>query len=170
MKTAGLLGEGVYGVVVHGAYEDFFASARARIGGFRTWLMKLILPSGVVRGLKEFVPSEYVSRWHDTGFVYITGTKDRIASPGDVRLTAEKTGGSMILLKDAGHPSWIRRKFSREQMMKAFRESLKLMESSSSGFLCIDRDGNTVSERSLDESGGLEDYRPSSDTATESEK
>lgn len=108
MKLAGLLQREIAGVVAHGAYLDFFSSARRRLGGPRTLLLKLFLPKGVRDGLKDLMPADYAARCTMTRFVYITGELDRISPPEISRELAGITGGRIIILEGRGHPVWKR--------------------------------------------------------------
>jgi undecaprenyl-diphosphatase len=142
LKVAGLLDDEVAGVIAHGAYSDFFRSARFRMGGFRTALLKLILPPGVRLGLKEFRPADYAGRCRQTRIVYITGELDRISPPEISIELSGMTGGGVIAMEGAKHPVWDRPGWNREQMGAAMNEAVRFIRGEVSGDLRIDGSGN----------------------------
>lgn len=141
MKVSGLLGESIAGVISHGVYWNFFEASVSRMGRLRTAILKLLLPTGVMNGLKVFMPSDYIGQPLKTRFVYINATRDRISSlETGVRL-AEKTEGLALILERAGHPAWQRDGWSRSQMETALNEAMKFIRGMDTEHLSVDGSG-----------------------------
>ncbi len=106
LKVAGLLEREVPGVIVHGAYANFYESVVSGMGKIAVRFLKLLVPAATIRGLKAFRPLEYASRCGKTKFCYITGELDRFAPPGVQAEMARLTGGKYVILTGRGHRSW----------------------------------------------------------------
>ena len=141
LKVSGLLGDSVAGVISHGVFWNFFEASVFRMGRFRTALLKLILPRCVVKGLKVFMPCDYIGQPHKTRFVYINGTRDRI-SPLETGLKlAEETKGLELILECAGHPAWQYGGWNRLQMETALKEAVKYIYGIDTEHLSVDGSG-----------------------------
>ena len=154
MKVAGLLGEGVAGVIVHGTFSNFFESSDMRLGVIRTRIMKLFMPAGVRNGLEVFRPGDYPGRWQRTRFVYITGERDSISPPEVSEELSGLTGGRVILLDGAGHPVWHSRSWSAIQIRSAFTEALGFIRGESSGNIIVDAAGRASAEFDVNSATG----------------
>jgi len=140
MKTSGLLGENVAGVITNGVFRNFFEASVTRMGKLKTTFLKLFLPVGVRSGLKVFIPSDYIVQPQETGFVYINGDLDRVSPPEIGNQLAEKTSGFSLILEGTGHPS--QKEWSKLQMGTAIKAALKCIRGVDIEHIRIDRSGN----------------------------
>lgn len=109
VKTACLLSSGpLKGVIAHGCFTSFFDSARHKLGGWRTWLLRAMLPGPARRSLESFSPLTYLPLAPaDLPFVFLCGSRDSVSPPDmSARLASAAGCGSMIVLGGTGHPRW----------------------------------------------------------------
>jgi len=154
MKVSGLLGEKIAGVILHGVYSNFFDAALSRMGRIKTAILKLFLPTGVMNGLKDFKPFDYISQPQVARFVYINGTRDRISPPDTGEELADKTEGLSLILDGAGHPAWLQDRWSRPQMEAVLKVAVKYIQ------------GIDMEHLSVDGSGFIHNYPASLEAAT----
>jgi undecaprenyl-diphosphatase len=139
MKAAGLLCEPLAGIIAHAPYESFFGAARERLGRIRTALLRRLLPVSVRSGLDSFRPLDYALMAHDTGFVIIGGSLDRISLPSACAALAGKLPASAhLIMEGAGHPVWHRGDRSRAGFLAALQAALEHLSGNQSGISCVD--------------------------------
>lgn len=114
------------GVICHGAYADFFSAAAKRMGRFPAFILRLLLPRGVVHGLRSFVPEDCIRTCGDrTSFVFICGSKDRICPPGTgMDLLGAASRGMLITIQGFTHPVWLTGRMDVSLMAKAIDASV----------------------------------------------
>jgi pimeloyl-ACP methyl ester carboxylesterase len=110
VKACSLAGELIpAGVVVHGAYSSFFASARRRTGKAGELLLKLFMPGWAVRNLAKFMPVFWLAYLDVRCRVeYIYGDGDKISPPEEGELMAGETSSEacrVTVIEGYGHPT-----------------------------------------------------------------
>jgi len=110
VKSCSLAGELIpAGIVVHGAYSSFFASAVRRTGKAGELLLKLLMPGWAVRNLEKFRPVFWLSYLdRRCGVEYIYGDEDRISPPEEGKLMADATRSEICrvaVIEGCGHPT-----------------------------------------------------------------
>jgi len=110
LKSCSLAGELIpVGIVVHGAYSSFFASAVHRTGRAGELLLKLLMPGWAVRNLTKFKPVFWLSYLDSQCVVeYIYGDGDKISPPEEGKLMAGETRSDVCrvaVIEGCGHPN-----------------------------------------------------------------
>jgi len=127
LKSCSLAGELFpAGIVVHGAYSSFFASAVRRTGRAGELLLKLLMPGWAVRNLAEFRPVFWLSYLdRRCGVEYIYGDEDRISPPEEGELMADATRSEscrVAVIEGCGHPTG--RNASEAALLAVLNQSL----------------------------------------------
>ncbi len=133
------------GVICHGAYTDFFSAAARRMGRFPAFVLRLLLPGSVVRGLRSFVPEDCIRICGDrTSFVFICGSKDRICPPRiGIDLLGAASRGMLITIEGFMHPFWLSGRIDVSLMAKAVDASIDFITGKlSAENLVLDESGN----------------------------
>lgn len=136
LKAAALAGDLMPGVVVaHGAYTSFFRSAVNRLGRFRAYLLRFLLPPRAAANLGTFDPGLYAGFLPSTvGIVYISGEKDATCPPSMGEEFMSRVSGLRVrVLKNEVHPG-----FSNAcslELLDAFRDiqDLRLHQGANAG-------------------------------------
>ncbi|OPZ32148.1 MAG: hypothetical protein BWY99_02838 [Synergistetes bacterium ADurb.BinA166] len=135
------------GVLAHACYTDFFAAAKQKLGPFRTWVLKALLPGEARRGLEDFRPADYArATTRLTPLVFISGTRDSVCPPEMGSALADSSArGLFMALSGAGHPHWEKPELQNSwQMEKAVNLALDWIagELTVDGTLFVDEECN----------------------------
>jgi pimeloyl-ACP methyl ester carboxylesterase len=127
LKSCSLAGELIpAGIVVHGAYSSFFASAVRRTGKAGELLLKLLMPGWAVRNLEKFRPVFWLSYLdRRCGVEYIYGDEDRISHLEEGELMADATRSEVCrvaVIEGCGHPTG--RNASEAALLAVLNQSL----------------------------------------------
>ncbi len=97
------------GVVVHGAYLGFFASARHRTGRAGAAILRFMMPGPAAKSLERFDPLYWIARLNrGCAIEYIYGEHDRVSPPEDGGVMAKASPVSSCgfeVLRGRGHPT-----------------------------------------------------------------
>ncbi len=96
------------GIIVHGGFRDYFASAALRTGKAGAFLLNLLMPRRAAGNLKRFQPVYWLRNMNRGCTVqYIYGELDRVVPPSEGKALAEATQAdhSLEILENRGHPT-----------------------------------------------------------------
>ncbi len=109
LKAAAVTGELLpSGIIVHGGFRDYFASAALRTGKAGAFLLNLLMPRKAAGNLRRFQPVYWLRNMNRGCTVqYIYGERDRVVPPSEGKALAEATQADHCLeiLEGRGHPT-----------------------------------------------------------------